>query len=148
MTIDPVTQETIHIAAKIHSLSWIDSHRAICSEEFLMAHTPDRQAEYIRSGIADGKRFFLLSDNGAKAVVSVKEDLIEDLYVLPSEQRKGYGSRLLHFAEAQCTGVPGLWILSNNAGAERLYRRLGYEFTGRANSLAPGLQELEMRLSL
>ena len=148
MTIEPVTHENIHIAAEVHSLSWSDSHRAFCSEEFVLAHTPARQAEYIKAGIAAGKRFFLLSDDGAKAVVSVKENLIEDLYVLPSDQRKGYGSRLLHFAEAQCTGVPSLWILSNNTGAERLYRRLGYEFTGRANTIAPGLQELEMRLSL
>ena len=41
-------------------------------------------------------------------------NLIENLYVIPDQQRKGYGEMLLNYVEEQCEGVPTLWILSNN----------------------------------
>ncbi|MDE6997883.1 MAG: GNAT family N-acetyltransferase [Oscillospiraceae bacterium] len=34
--------------------------------------------------------------------------LIEDLYVLPGRQNKGYGTRLLRFAPEKCAGRPAL----------------------------------------
>ena len=40
---------------------------------------------------------------------------------------------------------PELWILENNSGAEKLYRRLGFERTGAVNSITKGLDEIEMR---
>lgn len=40
--------------------------------------------------------------------------LIENLYILPDEQCKGYGTQLLEFAIQQCKGIPTLWILDIN----------------------------------
>lgn len=75
-----------------------------------------------------------------------KDNLIENLYVLPSEQCKGYGTKLLKYAEEKCQGIPKLWILSNNNAAKNLYVKHGYTFTGNVKPLKSELQELEMQL--
>ena len=80
-------------------------------------------------------------------LVSVTESLIEDLYVLPRLQNRGYGSRLLRFAMARCSGRSVLWILENNEGARRLYERFGFQATGRSNRLSETLSELEFAAS-
>jgi len=77
----------------------------------------------------------------------VHGSLIENLYVLPSEQRKGYGSQLLHYAVRHCSGTPRLWILNNNEGAYRLYSRNGFRETGNQNQLNEKLYEVELLLN-
>ena len=140
-----VTNENIDIAAKIHSISWKESHRSFCSKEFVELHTEERQREYIEKEMNCGKVFYILVEENAKGIVSVKGNLIENLYVLPAEQRKGYGTRLLQYAEGLCEGKPTLWILDNNRVAKNLYQKLGYELTGKEKVLSKTLKELEMR---
>ncbi len=65
----------------------------------------------------------MLTDGFPVGIVSVFGNVIENLYVLPKEQRKGYGSFLLKFAITQCSGIPTLWVLSKNTGAYILYVR-------------------------
>ena len=98
-------------------------------------HSPERQLRYIRDKMDKGTRFFMLVDEAPVGVVSVTENLIEDLYVLPEKQNMGYGTELLQFAVGQCPDTPSLWILENNVNAERLYRRMGFTKTGRINAI-------------
>ena len=93
--------------------------------------------------LKNGYKLFMLLDARPVGIVSVKESLIEDLYVLPEKQNKGFGSALLEFACAKCAGTPTLWILENNVNAARLYRRMGFTETGRRNIVATGLDEIE-----
>lgn len=139
----PVTEENLLTAARVHAASWRDSH-SFCSPEFVAAHTTQRQADYFRKGMAEGKRFFLLEEGGPAAVVSVQGDCIGDLYVLPERQRRGLGTRLLRFAEAQCGGSSRLWVLSNNRRAIAFYLKNGYHFTGKGKTLSDELSEREM----
>lgn len=143
----PVDRTNIHQAAAIHSLSWQESHRSFCSADFIALHTPEHQQEYLSEKISRGSRVFMLVDGEPAAVVSVTGSLIEDLYVLPSRQNKGYGTLLLEYAVRQCTGTPTLWILENNKGAERLYRRMGFRKTGRVHAVTDGLDEIEFTLT-
>ena len=147
MLFELVTKQNIDIAAEIHAISWRESHKSFCSREFVEAHTTERQMKYIEKEIERGKTFYILFDTTAKGIVSIKDDLIEDLYVLPSEQRKGYGSNLLKYAESKCQGIPTLWILSNNIAAKSLYVKHGYTFTGNVKVLNNELQEMEMKLA-
>lgn len=140
-----VTEKNIDTAAEIHSISWKESHKNFCSEEFVLAHTKERQKQYIRTEMEYGKQFYILVENDAKGIVSVKDNLIENLYVLPAEQRKGYGTKLLQYAELICKGIPTLWILSNNNAARNLYQKMGYKFTGNEKILNDTLKELEMQ---
>ncbi len=140
----PVDETNILQAATVHSVSWQESHRSFCLPGFIDKHTPERQREYLRDKMNGGAKVFMLIEEKPAAVVSVTGNLIEDLYVLPEMQRRGYGTRLLEFAISLCTDTPVLWILENNAGAERLYRRMGFRKTGRRNAITDELDEIEM----
>ena len=140
-----VTEKNIDIAAEIHSISWQESHKSFCSEEFVQAHSKERQKQYIEDEMKNGKQFYMIIDEDAKGIISIKDDLIENLYVLPNEQHKAYGTKLLHYAELLCNGNPTLWILSNNDVARKFYEKEGYYFTGKENCLTDTLSELEMQ---
>ena len=139
-----VNEANLALAARIHALSWQDSHRAFCSEEFVRRHTSERQQAYLRAEMQAGKRVYLLFRSGPVGVVSVGDSLIENLYVLPAEQNKGYGTELLQFAVSQCVGVPRLYVLGNNLRAQALYVRYGFRLSGRSNPITETLSELEM----
>lgn len=146
MRIEEVTEATLAAAGRVHSESWIESHRAICSPEFVAAHTPQAQVEYLRLEMAQGKRLFLLTDEEEPVgIVTVWDSLIENLYVLPGRQKRGYGSRLLKFAMTQCRGAPTLWVLNSNENAHRLYLRHGFVQTGVIKYLNETLLERELR---
>ncbi|MBR3239369.1 MAG: GNAT family N-acetyltransferase [Oscillospiraceae bacterium] len=146
MKIILVDKTNILQAALIHSIAWQESHRAFCAPDFIEKHTPERQREYLRSKMSDGTRVFMLVDEKPVGIVSITGSLIEDLYVLPDMQNRGYGTELLRFAIGLCTAIPALWILENNAGARRLYHRMGFRETGRRHSITDGLDEIELAL--
>ena len=142
----PVTRQNIHQAAVIHSESWKESHEDLCSAEFLEAHTPERQKSYLEAEMEQGAQIYMLVDQKPVGIVSVQGCLIANLYVLPSEQNKGYGTRLLAFAVTKCQGPPSLWVLSSNQRAQKFYERNGFCPTGAVVQHTDTLWELEFRL--
>ena len=134
-------------AATIHSISWKESHRAFCMPDFVASHTPDRQRNYLSNKMNSGTKIYMLVEEKPIGIVSVTNSFIEDLYVLPDMQNRGYGTKLLQYAIDQCTDTPTLWILENNINAERLYQRMGFVRTGRRNSIASGIDEIEFALT-
>ncbi len=143
----PVNHANLSEAATVHAVAWQASHRSFCTPEFVMLHSPERQAAYLKSKMEAGSKIYLLIADAAVGVVSVTGNLIEDLYVLPERQNRGYGTELLQFAIAKCTDTPTLWILENNVRAKRLYERFGFSETGRRNVITDGLDEIEMSWS-
>ncbi len=144
--IKDVDEKNIDIAAHIHSESWQESHKSFCKPDFVAIHTPEHQKEYLMEKIKKGTLVYMLFDEASGkdvGIVSVTASLIEDLYILPSEQNKGYGTMLLRFACSKCTDTPTLWILDNNLNAARLYRREGFSETGRRNQIDKDLDEIE-----
>lgn len=133
-------------AAMIHSISWKESHRSFCTPDFVEIHTPERQQEYMRNKVNCGSEFYMLVEDVPVGIVSVKECLIEDLYILPDKQKMGYGTKLLQFAIEKCTGIPTLWILENNTNAKRLYHKMGFQETGRIHTISEELDEMELSL--
>lgn len=142
----PVTCQNIHQAAVIHSESWKESHKDLCSAGFLEAHTPERQKSYLEAEMEQGAQIYMLVDQKPVGIVSAQGCLIADLYVLPSEQNKGYGTRLLAFAVTKCQGPPSLWVLSSNQRARKFYERNGFRPTGTVVQHTDTLWELEFRL--
>ena len=141
--IEPVDASNLLDDAEVHAASWRESHKNICSSEFVAAHTVQRQAVYLQGEMDRGKQLFLLTDQVTVGVVSVDQDLIENLYVHPAHWRKGYGTALLCFAETKCK-TPRLWVLNTNEQARRFYEARGYALTGRETILSETLKELEM----
>ena len=142
----PVDQTNLSEAAAVHAAAWRDSHRAFCTPEFIEQHTTERQAAYLQRKLDAKSRIFLLVEDEPKGVVSVTGSLIEDLYVLPEQQGRRYGTKLLRFAAAIADGTPTLWILENNADARRLYERHGFFETGSRKITPGGLDEIELAL--
>ena len=131
-------------AAEVHAISWQDSHQTFCAPDFVAAHTPEHQYRYLREKVEGGSLLFLLLAAARPVgVVTVTGSEIADLYVLPEERNRGYGTCLLRYAMDQCEGFPTLWILENNVGAERLYRRSGFLPTGRKLEHPGGFDERE-----
>lgn len=146
MMIVPVDEFNIHQAAAVHSVSWQDSHRSFCAADFVALHTPERQREYLLQKLRQGSQIYMLVEDVPVGVVSVTGSLIEDLYILPEHQNRGYGSILLKYAVSRCSGTPTLWILENNVNAKRLYCRMGFRETGNRNNITDGLDEIEFAL--
>ena len=144
--ITEVDDSNIASAAQIHSESWRDSHKSFCSASFIRLHTAAHQEAYLRREMQAGKRLYMLVEGSPVGIVTVCDNLIENLYILPCEQHKGYGKKLMMFALRQCAGPPELWCLDNNQKAYALYYKLGFRKTGKRHILSDSLSEIEMRL--
>ncbi|AOR25110.1 GNAT family N-acetyltransferase [Clostridium taeniosporum] len=142
-----VSEKNIQEAAKIHSISWKDSHIDFCSKDFIEKHNTENQIMYIRNEIKLGKIMYILIENYPVGIVSVHDNVIENLYVLPNEQGNGYGTKLLLFAISKCKNEPILWILNNNKRAYKLYSKYGFKKTGNINILSESISEIEMKKS-
>jgi len=59
--IQVVTEENIEQAARVHALSWRESHQEFCSKDFIEAHTIETQVAYIRKEMEAGKKFICMS---------------------------------------------------------------------------------------
>ncbi len=141
-----IDDRNISIAGAIHAASWKESHKAFCSPEFIARHTAQRQTEYLRGKIAEGSNVYMLVQDIPVGIVSIRDCLIEDLYVLPEQQHKGYGTQLLQFAINQCSGKPTLWILENNTAVLALYQKNGFSSTGNRKHVPNGIDEIELSL--
>ena len=149
MRIIPVTEENAPLAGAVHAVSWQASHRHFCPEEFVLRFDARRQTEYLLEGMRRGKQVWLLEDPEPAGLISLTEtgegSLIEDLYVLPRLEGRGYGGALLKAAIAQARGPVYLWILNNNLKALDYYQKRGFALSGREKPLSRSLSELEMR---
>ena len=142
--IKKVDKANIKEAAKIHSVSWQKSHSDICNADFIQIHTPERQEQYIVNKLRSGSEFYILfAGEKPVGVVSIKNNIIEDLYVLPDEQNKGYGSKLLVFVMKKCDKKSLLWILETNTKAENFYKKFGFKRTGKTLDIGKGLKQIE-----
>lgn len=143
-----VTEENIQEAGRIHSISWKESHKVFCLKEFVEKHDVMHQTQYVRNEIKQGKEVYLLLKDKPVGIVSIWNSLIENLYILPEEQGKGYGTELLLFVMKQCKEEPTLWILDNNKPAYLLYTNNGFEVTGEKHVLSETISEIELRKRL
>ncbi len=139
-----VGADHLHEAARIHSISWKESHSGFCSREFVDLHSVDHQKAYLEGEIRKGKQLFMLQHGRFVGIVSVQGSLIENLYVLPDEQNKGYGTELLLYAVEHCAGRPTLWVLDHNEKARRFYGRHGFACSGKKKEIGNGVFEIEM----
>ena len=58
-------------AATIHSISWQESHRDFCTPDFVAAHTPDRQRDYLSKKMNSGTKVYMLVEEKPVGIVSV-----------------------------------------------------------------------------
>lgn len=93
--------------------------------DFFLAHHNDEDIEFDISK----DRVFLCYDTELNAVgtVTIKNNEICRLFVLPQYQGNGYGKRMLEFAESEIAGHYSEIILDASLSAKSIYLKRGYK---------------------
>lgn len=91
--------------------------------EFFLAH---HNEESISADIVAGRVRIAVSDGKAVGTVTVRDDEICRLFVLPEEQGNGFGGRLLRYAESVIAKSYGTARLDSSLPAKKIYLKKGY----------------------
>lgn len=91
--------------------------------DFFRKHHND---EHIRADINDGTVYLLMDNDKYIGTVTIKENEICRLFVLPDFQHKGYGKMLLEFAENKISEEYSAVILAASLPAKKIYRLRNY----------------------
>lgn len=94
--------------------------------EFFLSHHNEHN---IISDIKKGIVYILHNDNKAVGTVTIRENEICRLFVLPEYQGKGFGGRLLDFAEKKVAENYNKIIIDASLPAKPIYLKRGYIFT-------------------
>ena len=138
MKIVLVDRENFHDALEVYSCSWRESHKSVCTPEFM------ENRDYESFLVKKLGQLYLIFDGVLVGVFSLDESVLGDVYIHPAHQRKGYGTEAVRFAQLQSDHLR-LTVLSNNDAAIHLYEKMGFRFTGQDVPLRNGLLEREMR---
>ena len=123
-----VNKTNITDAAKVYMESWKDSHKDICSSEFIKKHDFDYMLNFLKENIKQKYDIFIdFYDEIPVGIVGInpKDEEICLLYVLPNEQGKGFGTELLEFALSKCKN-PYITVLDTNKKAIDFYLKKGF----------------------
>ena len=90
---------------------------------FFQAH---HSRENIRRDVEAGRVFLAMDGDAAIGTVTLHENEIGRLFVLPLHQGRGAGRLLMQFAEAQIFAEYDQVVLHASLPARRMYRRNGY----------------------
>ena len=137
MDIVRVSDSDFEMAAAVYRTSWQESHRDVCTPEFLEKRD---HAGYLRKKLG---HLYMICSEVPVGVFCLDGELFSDLYIHPDHQGKGYGTACISFAKS-ISPYLRLTVLSNNAKAIRLYEKAGFRFTGWDVPLQHGLSEREM----
>lgn len=80
---------------------------------------------------------YVIRDTHIAAFMGLSDDMVEMLFVLPSEKGKSYGSALLRYALHE-RHIHKIDVNEDNAEAYRFYLNRGYRVTGRDDTDADG----------
>ncbi len=95
-------------------------------EYFLKYHSD----ENIRNDIVNRRCFLFIDNNGdAVGTVTVKDNEINRLFVMPQYQKKGYGKALLDFAENKIADKFNKIVIAASFPAKNIYLKRGYRET-------------------
>ena len=115
-TVIQITRDTISkIYPKYYSTGVVDF--------FLQHHNQDNVLEDIEHG-----RVWLLEDEGhLVGTVTIKENAVNRLFVLPEYQSHGFGSRLMDFAEDKIAENHSQIHIDSSLAAKEMYLKRGYK---------------------
>ena len=94
--------------------------------EFFLSHHNENN---IKNDIEKGIVYILYENDNAVGTVTVRENEICRLFVLPQFQGKGCGGRLIDFAEKKAAENYSKIIIDASLPAKPIYLKRGYVFT-------------------
>lgn len=92
--------------------------------QFFCDHHKD---ENIIKDLKEGIVYLLKTDDEYVGTVTIKGNEINRLFVLPEHQHKGYGKRLLDFAEALIMKEYSSIVMDASLPAKTIYHKRGYK---------------------
>lgn len=140
---------------RLYVESWQQTYQRILPQRFLDKLTPDRWSAVLHAD--PGASLALFEDGVLKGTVMLgfpREEGREgygeiiSLYLLPGEEGRGFGRRLLEaalerFREEGCENVC-LWVMCANTQAIFFYVHMGFHPTGRMQQEAYGGETVEL----
>lgn len=92
--------------------------------EFFLEH---HSREHILSDIEDGLVWLLEEDDRMVGTVTIKENAVNRLFVLPDYQSRGYGSQLMDFVEEKIAEKFDHVNIDSSLAAKEMYLKRGYK---------------------
>lgn len=92
--------------------------------EFFLGH---HSREHILSDIKNGIVWLLQEDGNVVGTVTIKENAVNRLFVLPEWQSHGYGSQLMNFAEDKIAERFTHVHIDSSLAAKEMYLKRGYK---------------------
>lgn len=111
-----ITRDTI---AEIYSHYYADG-----VVEFFLEH---HSRENVLSDIEKRIVWLLEADDSVVGTVTVKDNAVNRLFVLPEFQSRGYGSQLMDFAEAKIAEKFSRIHIDSSLAAKEMYLKRGYK---------------------
>ena len=134
MTIEKIDHLTDSLKDELIAV-WEKSVRS--SHHFLVEDDLDYYRSRIRDIYFDAVDVYVIRNPNVVAFMGLSEDVVEMLFVLPSEKRKGYGSALLNFAFEE-KHIHKIDVNEQNTEAYQFYVNRGYHAIARDKVDADG----------
>ena len=129
--IDSLTDALKDELIEVWEKSVRSSHHFLLEED-LMYYRSRIMDTYFHSG-----ELYVVSHPHIVAFMGLSDEMVEMLFVLPSEKGKGYGSSLLNFALTK-KHIRKIDVNEQNTEAYQFYLRQGYKVTGKDCTDADG----------
>lgn len=126
--ITAVSENNLSETAAVYMCSWKESHKDICSVQFIEKHDLSYMTEFLSEKLKNGYELYIKYSGGiAVGTVGINpaDEEICLLYVLPAKQGKGFGTELLKFAVKRCKN-PYITVLDSNESAIDFYSKRGF----------------------
>ncbi|MDG4840269.1 GNAT family N-acetyltransferase [Micromonospora sp. WMMD967] len=106
----------------------IRSRRAAVGAIPAAVHPDSEVREWTRTVLIAEQEVWLMEDAGSRplAVLALRDDWVDQLYVDPAFTGRGLGSHLIEFAKSHRPAGLQLWTFATNTGAQRFYLRHGF----------------------
>ncbi len=153
------TLDDTDILGQIHARSWQHAYKDIIPDSVLAEITAQKRATRFKKAMLESgeKNYLLLANNQPVGFTSIGRSRDDDLsdnigeiwgiYLDPDHWRKGYGSKLLNWAEAELKSRGyksiSLWVLKDNHQARNFYEKHNYHKEGRGETITIGNKDLE-----
>jgi GNAT superfamily N-acetyltransferase len=113
--------EDMDCAAKVHRVSFDQALPTLAG-----LHTPDEDRWFYRKRMFSTCRLWgAFDESKLVGIIAFREGWIDQLYVVPSAQGRGLGSKLLRVAQRELDQI-WLWTFQRNAMARRFYEARGF----------------------
>jgi ribosomal protein S18 acetylase RimI-like enzyme len=115
-------------AAKIHRSAFFTA-----MPHMPVLHTPEEDLNYYTTGIFISSEVWVAEfDEVVAGFIAFRDGVVQQLYVVPKNQRRGIGSALLSVAKSMSDTLH-VWTFQCNDGARRFFEKHGFQAAQETN---------------